>query len=228
MSEIELRSSHSSSEETTSDESDRVLVETSTPSSPTHPLSGEGDLDPTEGDFQLSVGTLPLTDKDPPKNPKDKGPPQEPPLKDSPLVHLKMIQEIRNQGISPLLRNQKQLVDSPFEYPPQDQPETPIDPTEDLEEPSYKGSQKVPIRDPFSRIWSGETADASNKDKKRHRWLTRKPKRRHSVELEILDGQDKRPYKYVLEGERDLLSRPRFYSRCPDANSIHLHMQNLY
>ena len=73
---------------------------------------------------------------------------------------------------------------------------------------------------PFSRFWSGETADASDKDKKRHRWLTRKPKRRHSVELEILDGQDKRSYKYVLEGERDLLSRPRFYSRCPDASSI--------
>ena len=33
--------------------------------------------------------------------------------------------------------------------------------------------------------------------------MTRKPKRRHSVELEILDGQDK-----------------RFYSRCPNANSI--------
>ena len=52
--------------------------------------------------------------------------------------------------------------------------------------------------------------------------MTRKPKRRHSVELEILDGQGKRPYKYVLEGERDLLPRPRFYSRCPDANSISL------
>ena len=50
--------------------------------------------------------------------------------------------------------------------------------------------------------------------------MTRKPKRRHSVELEILYGQDKRPYKYVLEGERDLLPRPRFYSRCPDASSI--------
>ena len=65
-SEIELRSSHSSPEEITSDESDGTLVETSTPSSPTHPLSGEGDLDPTEGHPQLSVGTLPLTDKDPP------------------------------------------------------------------------------------------------------------------------------------------------------------------
>ena len=56
------------------------MVETSTPSSPTHPLSGEEDLDPTEGHSQLSVGTLPLTDKDPPENPEDKGPPQEPPV----------------------------------------------------------------------------------------------------------------------------------------------------
>ena len=52
--------------------------------------------------------------------------------------------------------------------------------------------------------------------------MTRKPKRRHSVELEILDGPDKRSYKYVLEGERDLLPRPRFYSRCPDENSVSL------
>ena len=52
---------------------------------------------------------------------------------------------------------------------------------------------------------------------------------RHSVELETLDEQDKRPYKYVLKEreneerlfrETDLLPRPRFYSRCPDASSI--------
>ena len=48
-SEIELRSTHLSPEETTSDESDGTLVETSTSSSPTHPLSGGGDLDTTEG-----------------------------------------------------------------------------------------------------------------------------------------------------------------------------------
>ena len=67
---------------------------------------------------------------------------------------------------------------------------------------------------------SGGTADTSDKDKKRHRWLNRKPERRHSVELETLDDQDKRPYKYVLKRERNLLPRPRFYSRCPDASSI--------
>ena len=52
--------------------------------------------------------------------------------------------------------------------------------------------------------------------------MTRKPKRRHLDGLGILDGQNERPYKYVLEGERDLLPRPRFYSRCPDASSISL------
>ena len=50
--------------------------------------------------------------------------------------------------------------------------------------------------------------------------MTRKPKRRLSVELETLGEQDKRPYKYVLKRERDLLPRPRFYNRCPDASSI--------
>ena len=55
-------------------------METSTPSSPTHPLSGEGDLDLTEGHSQLLVGTFPLTDKDPPENLEDKGPQQKPPV----------------------------------------------------------------------------------------------------------------------------------------------------
>ena len=89
-----------------------------------------------------------------------------------------------------------------------------------MEEPPSKKSQKVPTEDPFSRFWSGETVDTSDKDKKRHRWLNRKPERRHSVELEALDEQDQRPYKYVLKRERDLLPRPRFYSKCPDARGI--------
>ena len=183
-------------------------------------MSGEGDLDPFEGHSQLSVWTLPLTDKDPPKNPEDKDPPQEPPVEG--LTSGPPENNIRNKksGNTPPSEKSKQLVDSPSEYPPQDQPETPIDSGDNLEKPSSKRPQKVPVADPFSRFWSGETVDASDKDKKRYRWLTRKPKRRYSVELEILDEQDKRPYKYVLERERDLLPRPRFYSRCPDASSI--------
>ena len=187
-------------------------------------MSGEGDLDFTQGHSQLLVGTLPLTDKDPPENPEDKGPPQKPPVEGlasgSSKNNISDLSRDKKLDTIPSTGKSKQVVDFPSEYPPQDQPETPIHSGEGLEEPSSKRSQKVPIDDPFSRFWSGETADTLDKDKKRHRWLTRKPKRRHSVELEILDGQDKRPYKYVLKRERDLLPRPRFYSRCPDASSI--------
>ena len=185
-------------------------------------MSGEGDLDPTEGHSQLSVGTLPLTDKDPPKNPEDKGPPQEPSVEEPTSGSPGRNTSYRKLGNTLPSEKSKQSVDIPSEYPPQDQPETPINPGEHLEKTPSKRSQKVPIADPFSRFWSGKTADVTDKDKKRHRWLTRKPKRRHSDGLETLDGQDKRPYKYVLEGERDLLPRPRFYSRCPDASSISL------
>ena len=78
MSEIELRSTHTSPETTTSDESDGTLVDTSTSSTPTQSLSGVGDLGSTEGHSQLLVGTLPLTDKDPPESPEDKNPPPNP------------------------------------------------------------------------------------------------------------------------------------------------------
>ena len=214
-SEIELRSTHSSSEETTSDESHGTLVDTSRSSSPTHPLSGEGDLDSTEGHSQLLVGTLPLTDIDPPPNP-----PVEGLASGSSENNTSDLSRDKKSDTTPPTEESKQVVDSPSEYPPQDQPETPVDSEEGLKEPSSKRSQKSPIDDSFSRFWSGGTADTSDQDKKRHRWLTRKPQKRHSVELETLDEQDKRPYKHVLRRERDLLPRPRFYSRCPDASSI--------
>ena len=50
--------------------------------------------------------------------------------------------------------------------------------------------------------------------------MIRKPERRHSVELEVLDEQDKRPYKCVLKKNRPLLPRPKFHSKCPDAKGI--------
>ena len=110
--------------------------------------------------------------------------------------------------------------ESPSEYPPQDQPETPLHSGEGLGIPLAKKSQKVPTDDPFSRFWSGGTADTSDKDKKGHRWLSRKSERRHSVELEALEEQDQRPFKYVLKRQRTLIPRPRFYSKCPDAKGI--------
>ena len=161
-------------------------------------MSGEGDLDPTEGHSQLSVGTLPLTDKDPPKDPENKSPPQEPSVE---------------EPTSGSLEKDKK-------HPPRDHPETHIDPEGHPAKPPSKRSQKDPVVDPFSRFWSGETADVTDKDKKKHRWLTRKPNRRHSDGLGILDRQIERPYRYVLEGERELLLRPRFYSRCLDASSV--------
>ena len=69
-------------------------------------------------------------------------------------------------------------------------------PFQSREDPStgHPSKDKVPIpqEDPFSRFWSGHTED---KDKRRHRWLIRKPERRHSADLEelairILDNID--------------------------------------
>ena len=163
-------------------------------------MSGEGDLDPTEGHSQLSVGTLPLTDKDPPKNPENKSPPQEP-----------LVEE---PTFGSLEKDKK--------HPPKDHPETHTNPEGHPAKPPSTRSQKDPVVDPFSRFWSGQAADTSGSNKKRHRWLTRKPKRRYSDGLGILYEQNERPYRYVLEGERDLLPRPRFYSRCPETSSVSL------
>ena len=115
-----------------------------------------------------------------------------------------------------------QRKDSPSEYPPQDKPEAPLYSEEGLEVLPSKIAQSAPSEDPFSRFWSGKTADTSGKSKKRHKWLNRKPERRHSVELEALDEQDHRPFKYVLKRERSLLPRPKFYSKCPDGKGISL------
>ena len=202
-------------------------------STPTQSLSGEGDLGSTEGHSQLLVGTLPLTDKDPPESPEDKNPPPNPsveglasgfsedntdnPSRDKKLATTHLSEKLKQVVDTPPI---PQREDSPSEYPPQDQPKTPLDSGEGLKIPSSKKPQKVPSDDPFSRFWSGETANTLDKDKKKHRWLNRKPERRHSVELEALDEQDQRPFKYVLGRERTLLPRPRFYSRCPDAKGI--------
>ena len=92
-------------------------------------MSGEGDLDPTEGHSQLSGGTLPLTDKDPPKDPDDKSPPQEP--------------SVEEPTSGSLGRDKKSGSTLPFEYPPQDQPETPIDPGEHPAKPPSKGLKRI-------------------------------------------------------------------------------------
>ena len=88
--------------------------------------------------------------------------------------------------------------DSPADYSPKDQPETPLGSEDGSVIPPIDRTQCVPPDDPFSRFWSGQTADTSDTNKRRHRWLIRKPERRHSVDLDELDKQDPRPYRYVL------------------------------
>ena len=115
-----------------------------------------------------------------------------------------------------------QRKDSLSGYPPQDHPEAPLDSKEGLDIPPSKISQSVPPDDPFSRFWSGQTANTSGKSNKRCRWLDRKLERTHSVELEALDEQDHRPYRYVLRRTRPLFPRPQFHSKCPSAEGISL------
>ena len=89
-----------------------------------------------------------------------------------------------------------------------------------------KTTKDTSLRDPFSSFWSGKLGDVSDQSGRRHRWLIRKPKRRHSVELELLDEKDPRPYKYVLKGDRPLFPRQRFYSSHLDARNITFQQAN--
>ena len=141
-------------------------------------------------------------------------------MKDISDNSLRTVEKVTNPACKELVH----VVDTSQSLPIKENPKASLDPEKSLDIPSSHKSQSVPSEDPFARFWSGQTANTSGNNKKRHRWLTRKPKRRHSDGLGILDGQNERPCrsKYVLEGERDLLSRPRFYSRCPDASSVSL------
>ena len=177
-SEIELRSTHTSPETTTSDESDGTLVDTFMSTTPTLSLSGEGDLDSAEGHSQLSVGTLPLTDKNPPKDPKEKNPPPGPlveePTSDfsednpgTPPRNVETVTTLPSEELEHVVDTppSPQRKDSPSGYPPQDHPEAPLDSEEGLDVPPSKISQSVPPDDPFSRFWSGQTADTTGKSK---------------------------------------------------------------
>ena len=97
--------------------------------------------------------------QDPPKNPQDKGPPQEPSVEKPTSGSPERNTRYRKLGNTLPSEKSKHSVDTPSEYPLQDQSDTPIDPGEHLENPPSKRSQKDPIADPFSRFWSGKTAD---------------------------------------------------------------------
>ena len=174
--------------------------------------------DSTRGHSQLSVAILPLTDKSPPENPQEKHPPSSPSgaegpastppkdtsdnpsnLRDTGTVMTTPPEESEHGVTTPPSYSEE---DFPTEYPPRDNPEAPLGSEDGLVVPPTNKSQRIPPEDPFSRFWSGQTADRPDEDKKRHRWLDRKSERRHSVDLEALDQQDHRPYRYALRRER--------------------------
>ena len=152
-SEIELRSTHISPETTTTEESDGTLVDTSSFTTPTPSLLGEGDLDSTEGHSQPLVGTLPLTDKGLPENPQEKHPSPSSSGAEGPTStpskmtsdNLPGLGDNFEKKVQNFVRDRKETVttpppeehvvtsppfhyreDSPVDYPPKDQPEAPL------------------------------------------------------------------------------------------------------
>ena len=169
-------------------------------------MIGEGDLDPSEGQSQPSVGTLPLTEKDPPEKPKDKDPPTSPSVEGIDTeAHDK---DKEDEPITPSSPGSSDKTE-----------ETPTSPIGTRISTEYS-PRDTSLRDPFSSFWSRNLGDVSDQSGRRHRWLIRKPKRRHSLELEVSGENDPRPYKYVLERDRPLFPRQRFYSSHLDARDI--------
>ena len=153
-------------------------------------MIGEGDLDPFEGQSQPLVGTLSLTEKNPPEKPEDKDPPPS-----SSVEGLDAEAHDKDECITPSSPGSSDKTEetptSPIrtristEYPPKDTQDPPL-PTQrkGSEEHLPKTTKDTSLRDPFSSFWSGKLGDVSDQSRRRHRWLIRKPKRRHSVELE--------------------------------------------
>ena len=206
-SEIELRSTHTSPETTTSDESDGTVVDSPvyspTSPTPTQSLPGEGEIDSKKGHSQPSVGTLPLTEKDPPEKPEDRDPPPS-----SSVEGLDTETYDKDESITPSSPGSSDKTE-----------ETPTSPIGTRTSTEYS-PRDTSLKDPFSSFWSGNLGDVSDQSGRRHRWLIRKPKKRHSLELEVSSEKDPRPYKYMLEGDRPLLPRQRFYSSHLDAKDV--------
>ena len=179
------------------------MVDSPTSPTPTQSLSGEGDLDSEKGHSQPSVGTLPLTEKDPPEKPKDRDPPPS-----SSVEKLDTEINDKDESITPSSPGSSDKTEETPTYPIGTRISTEYSPRD------------TSLKDPFSSFSSGNFGDVSDQSGRRHRWLISKPKRRHSLELEVSSEKDPRPYKYVLERDRPLLPRQRFYSSHLDAKDI--------
>ena len=222
-------------------------------------MSGEGDLDSTEGHSQPIGGTLPLTDQSPPDRVSTEGDPQKelpppspseaegststdtptkdtpdspPDLRDNSDKRVQNLVKAREETVTtPPPEESEQTVatppsdnadaegvvtadpsvpkdDSPTDFHFKDHPEAPLHAEDGSVGPPANKTQCVPPDDPFSRFWSGQTANTSDTNKRKHRWLTRKPECRHSINTEKLERQVPRPH------------RPKLYSRYPDASSV--------
>ena len=199
-------------------------------------MIGEGDLDPSEGQSQPLVGTLPLTEKDPPEKPKDKDPPPSSSAEGLDTEAHDKEDESATPSSPVSSDKTEETPTSPIrtristEYPPKDTKDSPPPTQSKLKKRSEghlpKTTKDTSLREPFSSFWSGKLGDVSDQSGRRHRWLIRKPKRRHSVDLKLLDGKDPRPYKYVLKGDRPLFPRQRFYSSHLDARDITFQQAN--
>ena len=179
------------------------MVESPTSPTPTQSLSGEEDLDSEKGHSQPSVGTLPLTEKDPPENPKNKDPPP-----NSSVEGLDIEAQDKDESKTPSSPRSSDKTE-----------ENPTSPTGTRISTEYS-PRDTSLKDSFSSFWSGNLGDVSDQSGRRHRWLIRKPKRRHSLELEVSSDEDPRSYQYVSERDRPLLPRQRFYSSHLDVKDI--------
>ena len=166
-------------------------------------MIGEGGSDPSEGQSQPLVGTLPLTEKDPPEKPEDKGPPPS-----SSVEGLDTEAHDKDESITPSSPGSSDKTE-----------ETPTSPIGTRISTEYS-PRDTSLKEPFSSFWAGNLSDVSDRSGRKHRWLIRKPKRRHSLELEISSDKDPRSYQYESKRDRPLLPRQRFYSSHLDAKDI--------
>ena len=179
------------------------MVESPTSPTPTQSLSGEGDLDSKMGHSQPSVGTLPLTEKDPPEKPEDTDPPPS-----SSVEGLDTEAHDKDESITFSSPGSSDKTEETLTYPIGTRISTEYSPRD------------TSLKEPFSSFWSGNLGDVSDQSGRRHRWLIRKPKIRHSLELEVSSDKDPRSYQYESKRDRPLLPRQRFYSSHLDAKDI--------
>ena len=142
-------------------------------------MIGEGYLDPSEDQFQPLVGTLPLTEKDPPEKPEDKDPPPSSSAEGLDTEANDKEDESTTPSSPGSSDKTEETPTSPIrtristEYPLKDTKDSPPPTQSELkkgsEEPLPKTTKDTSLRDPFSSFWSGKLGDVSDQSGRRHR-----------------------------------------------------------